>query len=907
MSAAHGLDAFFPPGAPAKKDAARAYLQAQRAHGLAAARAHASGQQVNLANAAAMDALVLHLFARAQKESAAHLPRTARLALVATGGYARREMALASDVDLLLLQGDAADAPAQKLAETLQRELWDAGAEVGAALRTANECIALARDDVSARTNLFAPRFLAGDATLFAEFETALRARLLPDAAAFISEQQRLRAARHERFGASLYLLQPNLKEGAGGLRDYHSALWCACALAPKVQSVRELTAENFLSAGEGEEFARALDTLWRFRNVLHGLRGRRDDQLTFELQDALADALGYTGGVELPVEALMRAYYQSARAVQTLSEIVLEECRARSTPGLALKSVRAVEEGFHIRDGALEIPNAAHLRRRPLRMLAAFAVAQQHRVPVSRSARRLLRDELALVDEHFCKSPEARDIFLNILESEHRVTRTLTAMNETGFLARYLPEWAHIVCRWQHVIYHTYTVDVHSIFLVEQLRRLWRGEYDAALPDLAELVKSAPDRAALFLGCLLHDIGKGRGAQYHAREGAELAERCLARLGLAGARAQRIRFIVAAHLLMSHVAQRRDLADPKVIVEFARAVGDRENLRNLYLATFADMRASSETGWTPWRRELLRELYERTSEYLEAGEADPARAAGQIEVQSAQRRADATRELHALGFSELRTRELFDELPRRYFMTHTPQEIARHARLLLVLRAEAPLATALRRMRDGWSELIVCCHDRRGLFGTVTGCLSACGFNIIGANVYTTRAGVALEVCRVTLPPGDARDHEVRAARFNENLRAALAGSFDPGEKLRTQRPPLGARRPIASREPAEVSIRSDVSDFYTVVDVTADDRHGLLYDLTRTLAAHGVGIFISKAATVLDRAADTFYVRGAKGERQLSSETKRALQSALAKAAAGEVATAVTTAPTSDGEHDA
>ncbi|MGH7287790.1 MAG: HD domain-containing protein, partial [Myxococcota bacterium] len=436
-----------------------------------------------------------------------------------------------------------------------------------------------------------------------------------------------MRLERHQRFGESLYLLQPNLKEGAGGLRDYHGAYWVARAAEPLVREVADFLHAGLLSESEAAELRAALDFLWRTRNQLHLLARRKLDQMSFELQERIARALGYPDDdVGLPVERFMRDYYRHARVVQNLSEIVIEQCLQRARPPEA-QPTRAVEEGFRVAANHLEIPHAAHLRERPVRLLLVFAVAQDHQLPLSRTARRFVRENLALVDEAFQRDPEAAAIFLRILASPQRVMRTLMAMNETGLLGRYLPEWDHIVCRWQHVIYHTYTVDVHSIFLVEELRRLWKGKYERALPELTELVRSVADLPALYLGCLLHDIGKGHRGD-HSTVGVQLAQGLLERIGIEPERRERILFIVRHHLSMSHIAQRRDLSDPKVIVEFARVVGDRQNLHNLYLATFADTRASSSTAWTEWRGELLRELFERTSEFLESGGDDPLRAA---------------------------------------------------------------------------------------------------------------------------------------------------------------------------------------------------------------------------------------------------------------------------------------
>lgn len=889
------LDAFLGEDV-AEQDAAqavRAYQAAWRAHLLAELHAGARGEALGRAGSDAVDRLILRLYQRALASYAppAGARPPARFALVAVGGYGRREMSIGSDIDLLFLAENVKDARTAHLAERMQYVLWDAGVKVGAALRDVKECIRLARSDETAKTTILVTRLLAGDTLLFDEFEKAVRSRLLPDPAAYLQARVQAVRERHERFGESLYLLEPNLKEGAGGLRDYHGALWAACAVAPGVRSQADFARLGLLSTSELREFEAALDVLWRLRSALHGLCESRNDQLTFELQVQLAEELGISArGSELPVEILMRDYYRSARTVQALSEIVTEQCLVRVQRAPAPARVSPVEDGFVVTNGALEIPGPELLRERPLRLLSAFAVAQYYGVPLSRDARRMIREALDLVDEAFCRSAEARDMLLRILGSDERVARSLSAMNETGLLARYIPEWENIVCRWQHVAYHTYTVDVHSIFLVEQLRRLWRGEYEEQLPDLAELVRSIPDRQVLFLGCLLHDIGKGYDSADHSKTGAELAQKILKRLGLSEERSQRVVFIVEAHLLMSHIAQRRDLSDPKVIADFAFRVGDRENLVNLYLATFADMRASSDAGFTSWRRELLRELYERSSEYLEAGEGGTEQAARQIHARSARRRETARGELLESGTPEAQVDAFLDAMPERYFGAHTPRQVVRHAAVVLSLKPGRNFVQAARDMRSGYSELIVCSRDQHGLYGKIAGCVTAAGINIIASQVYTTKDGIALEAYRVTTPPGLAHEHEEYWQRFERTLNGVLEGEIDLGKRLRDMRRPLFARRVIASGKPAAVSIRNDVSDSYTVVDITADDRLGLLYDLTRTMAEHDLEIYISKATTVLDQAGDTFYVKTRAGLRLTDLEAQSALSRALVQAAAGQ-----------------
>jgi [protein-PII] uridylyltransferase len=410
--------------------------------------------------------------------------------------------------------------------------------------------------------------------------------------------------------------------------------------------------------------------------------------------------------------------------------------------------------------------------------------------------------------------------------------------------------------------MYHTYTVDVHSIFLVEELRRLWRGKYEAGHPELTEMMRAAPDRPALFLGCLLHDIGKGLGGD-HSNQGAVLAERCLERLGLDPERRARAVFLVRQHLLMSHVAQRRDLSDPKVVVEFARAVGDRENLHNLYLVTFADIRASSKSGWTEWKGQLLHELYQRAAEFLESGEDDPQRALEQIEQRVRARRAGAQAELQALGVGNEKIEAYFADMPQRYFTAHTPRQIARHALVVMGFERGKLMTTAVREMRGGFSEFIFCARDVHGLYADVAGSLAAAGINILGSNVYTTKSGLALEVYRVTTPPGGDAERRLAWDGLHRILEQVLSGEKPLAEFLGRRRLPP---RRLTSREPPSVEVSNEESDFYTVIDVTADDRLGLLHGLVKAIADHGLEIYVSKATTILDQAADTFYVKDAK-----------------------------------------
>jgi [protein-PII] uridylyltransferase len=850
----------------------RACLQGVREYLVDLHRRGTPARVVNAAHSDLMDELIRALYDAAQLAVAAHPRRRGdRLAVLAVGGYARQEMAIYSDIDLLFLHGWRPSPWVKAICERMQYWLWDSGLQVGCATRDARETRRLAARDGTVRTALLDARVLAGDDRLGDELRARVRKDTTSSAAALIQARMDEIKDRHARYEESIYLLQPNLKEGAGGLRDYHAACWATVAAFGTEGSLEALARLKLLTDAEERDYRAALDFLWRTRNELHLVAGRKNDQMSFELQDRIARTFGYAEAEDvgaLPVERFMGDYYRHVRVVRNLSELVLGQCLTHARGRNARRVGHDVEDGFRIVEGHLEIPSVAHLRERPSRLLSVFHVAQLHDVPLSRTAQRFVRESLDLVDAVYQADPANTERFLAILGAEHRVMRTLMTMNEVGLMGAFLPEWQHIVCRWQQVLYHTYTVDVHSIFLVEELRRLWKNEYHAFVPDLTALIQNeVPDKVVLYLGCLLHDIGKGLGGD-HSAKGFERAVRCVERLGFSPERAARICYLVKYHLFMSHVAQRRDLSDPKLIVEFARQAGDRENLRNLYLLTFADIRASSSKAWTEWKGQLLRELFERTSEYLETGGDDPQRAFEQIQARVELRREAARKELHELGVADARIEEFFDVMPQRYFVSHTPRQIARHALAVFAFKPGDPFSMAVRAMKGGFSEFIVFTHDVHGLFATVSGALAANGINILGCNVYTTRSGLALEVYRVTTPAGGDEERAVAWEKVRGTLLAALAGEVDVSELVSQRRSVVGQPLPPVEH-PQSVLTSNSESDFYTIVDVTANDRPGLLFDLTRTIADLGLEIFISKAATILDQVTDTFYLKDRDGTK--------------------------------------
>ncbi|MGH7336480.1 MAG: HD domain-containing protein, partial [Myxococcota bacterium] len=584
-------------------------------------------------------------------------------------------------------------------------------------------------------------------------------------------------------------------------------------------------------------------------RNEMHLYAGRKHDQMSFDLQEHIAAAFGYEpeGPEGLPVEQLMRDYYRHARHVLNSSSLVMEQCLARVHGKPRRRRVRDVEEGLRIADGQLEIPHSLQLRRDPLLLLRVFAVAQRHDVPLTRKARRIVRENLDLIDDAYRRNPAAVAIFFEILRAERRVARTLMAMNEVGLLGRFLPEWEHIVNRWQHVMYHTYTVDVHTIFLVEEVRRLWKGDFEQELPGLTQLIRDEEDLLPLILGCLFHDIGKGLGGD-HSPKGAVLARRCLERIAADPELCDTVEFLVREHLVMSHIAQRRDLSDPRLVLDFARTVGSRGRLRLLYLLTVVDIRASSKKAWTEWKGDLLEELFEKTSELLETGADDMERATELFERRVETRRQAAAEELQSEGVSDAAISEYFDLIPQRYFISHTPTQIARHARVAMEHREGRLFTHGIKEMRGEFTEFIVYTRDVHGLYSNVAGVLTAHHMNILGAHVYTTRDGMALEVYRVSTPAGDEASREAVWHDFLESLGRVLRDEIGVAELLRRRGRPVGTVIAPSPRQPDAVEISNEESDFYTIVDVLANDRLGLLHDLTRVIAEHGYEVYISK-----------------------------------------------------------
>ena len=869
----------------------RAYLDAARAHLLEMHDGGAPPRAVNEEHAELIDRLIRKLFRLAEDRYFEAFPRlNFRLAVVAVGGYGRRELSLGSDIDLLFLYRGKENPYVETMTETIATRLWDAKLQVGAATRTVGESLRVGKDDLSTLTSYLDGRFLIGDPALFAELDRDVRAYMREHGEAFIEAKLAEQARRHESFGESLYLLQPNLKESVGGLRDYHTAMWIARATIWETRRAEHLLVQGFIDEAEGVELHDALDFMWRVRNQLHR-KGRKDDRLHYEAQEQLAQYLGFRESEAVRgVERLMRTYYLHARSIQRISKRVIDHARqvraARLVSGRHMPD--PVAEGFAIAGGRLEIPAASLLDERPVRLIAAFAVAQHHDVELSTRAQRLVQRKLALIDDAFRADPEASALFRQILSSPTRVYRTLQTMDEVGLLGAYIPEFAHLVGMWQQDMYHTYTVDIHSLFLVEQLRRIQRGRYRKELPLATELMREVRNPVLLYLGCLLHDIGKGHGGG-HSGKGAAMIPAVSERLGLRPDNAEVVQFLVMHHLTMSAMAEQRDVNDPRLILRLAKLCGSRLFLRLLYLVTVADIRSVSPVAWTTWKAGLLEQLYRNAAEWLEAGE--DAEMAPQFFLDRAMSQAASTSArsvemLAQLGVEKSEAEALLEQMPRRYLLENEPEEIAAHLRATLTFLESGAIARvepfrAAAPSAPSWG-LVVLARDRAGLFATVAGVLSSCGHNILAASAYTTRDGIALDLFHVDPTSGGPAEQELERSRIEKRIVAVLEGTAPIPAPQRSRTPLARALRVQAP----SARIENDESDFYTIIDVEAMDRPGLLHDIARALSEEGLSIEAVRASTRASRASDAFFVTTADDHKLTDPARQRAVEEAILRA---------------------
>ncbi|MGA7828318.1 MAG: [protein-PII] uridylyltransferase [Geobacteraceae bacterium] len=807
-----------------------------------------------------------------------------QITLVATGGYGRGELNPYSDIDIMFLHNGKDARRVEDIAQKILYFLWDMRLDVGYSVRTIQDCLEMSSSDMTVKTALLDTRYICGNKTLLKDLQKTVLTQIMTKGSdAFIRQKVSELEVRREKYGSSVYLLEPNIKEGDGGLRDLQTALWIG-KVRYKIQEPRELVMKGVLTEQELETYEGLLSYLWRIRNELHYLAGRRNDQLTFSDQSKVAAFLGYEDqGDQLGVEDFLRDYYLHATRVEQFWSLMVTKCLYRDDPSRKILGYlvrRPIGDGFYVIKGELTLPDETAFSKNPSLLMKLFEYAQKHDVEISMHVQNLVRANLHLVNDKFRRNREVNQSFFAILRSHKGVGSTLRKMHYLGFLIRFIPEFERVYCKAQHDLYHMYTVDVHSLFAIQEIIRLTQGEHRDELVLLTKLAGDIAKRELLLLAVLLHDIGKGEGGN-HSEKGAEMMPTIARRLGLSKEDSERLEFLVRHHLLFAHIAQRRDLHDEKMIIQFARQMGTSETLKMLYLLTYADLKAVGPEIWTDWKAMLMEELYEKTFAVLERGDF-------KYEVRS-DRLKKIRKDVLKLLENEYPVAVVKEELKAlsiRSLLSNPPVVIAEKVRMLLAL-GDAPLLTRIQHAPDvSYSNVSICTLDIPGLFSMITGVMAANGMNILGAQIQTSSNGKVLDVLQVNSPQGFIFTDPARWEHMEEDLLQVIQGKVQVQALVEKRHRPSVLVEKVKPRFPTVIEIDNEVSDDYTVIDIYTHDKVGLLYCISSTLTRMGLYIGIAKISTKIDQVADVFYVKDIFGQKLTSDEKLAEIKQRLFKA---------------------
>jgi [protein-PII] uridylyltransferase len=809
-----------------------------------------------------------------------------RLAIVAVGGYGRGTLAPGSDIDLLFLVPYKQTPWGESVIEAILYILWDLRQKVGHATRSVAECMRQARADMTIRTTLLESRFILGNAELFSEFRESFDREIArSDAREFVSAKLAERDARVMRAGASRYLVEPNVKEGKGGLRDLNTLFWIA-KYVYRVREAKELVAAGLFTAAELSLFERCEEFLWRVRCHLHFATGRAEERLAFDVQTTIARRLGYHDRSGLsPVERFMKHYFLVAKEVGDLTAIVcaaLEEKQAkpraifeRFLQPFRRRRSRAPQGDFIVDHDRISIVDADVFKRDPVNIIRLFWMADHHGLPLHPDALRAVTLSLRLIDANLRANKEANRLFLEILLSRNMTEITLRRMNETGVLGRFIPDFGKVVAMMQFNMYHHYTVDEHLLRAVGGLSDLEAGRMPEHQQLVDEILPTIVNRKVLYLGLFLHDIAKGRKDD-HSRAGMEVARSLCPRLGFTPGETESVAWLVEHHLTMSSFAQSRDLSDRVTIENFAAIVQTMERLKMLFVLTVCDINAVGPGVLDAWKAQLLRVLYWETEVVLGGGHSA---------VDRKSRVAAAKAELRA-ALPEWSDEE-FDAYAKRHYPAYWLKvDVARklrHAELLRQMNgASAPLATAVELDRTrGAVELTVVAPDNPRLLSIIAGGCAAGGANIVDAHIFTTADGLALDTIFFSRAFDFDEDEMRRAGRIAGLIARALRGEVVVSEELRAR---AKAHLPTDAFSVApEVVVDNSLSNVYTVIEVSGLDREGLLFELTNAISRLNLNIASAHIVTFGERAVDAFYVTDLTGAKIASPQRQAAIKRQL------------------------
>ena len=863
------------------------------------------GREICAQRANLVDIVLRHLLEAALgagKERAA-LPR---LAIVAIGGYGRGELNPYSDIDIMFLHPNSlrqVDGRAGEVVEHVLYMLWDVGFKVGHSTRSVAEAARQANADVLSKTSLLESRLVAGDAGLFADFKAEFVKRcVVGQEDAYIKDRIVNQSERHEKFGRTVYMQEPNIKNGCGGLRDYQNLLWISY-FKKRAHSTADLVEQKFLNETERRQLDQAYDFLLRVRTELHYMNKRAADAIVLSQQLQIADKLNYPQkNILRRSEAFMRDYYQHARNIYNITELLsdrlsLPDVTPRKPPAklfglLRRRKPNAVErfDGFMSVEGRLQPEESTVFSQDPGRLMRLFRHMQQRKLVLSPQLRQLIRRRIHLVDRTFQYSKSARETFITVLGRKGEVGSVLRAMHEVDFLGRYIPEFGQLTCLVQHEFFHRYTADEHTLVAIEKLDSLI-DTADPKLQNYKALFQKLEDPTVLYLALLLHDTGKASNARHHAEASALYAQKVAARLQLSPERRKNLIFLVDHHITLSSIAQRRNLDDSTTIAEFAGLVKTQANLDALMLLTLADGQATGDQNWSDWKETLVWQLHHNATLYLADGEAFYRRRRVEREGLHSAVRERIRQELHDDVDAH------FEMMPDRYFQTHTVQEICDHIRffhgfLRAHMRGDAltPAVKWVPQPNQGHSEFWFCGWDRKELLARIAGSLSIGQLNILGADVFTRADNLVFDIFRVCNTAFEAVTDERDMKRVEACLLKALATeTFDFTPLLESVMKRRGYHLSQEIDFPTRITIDNDAHPTYTLVDVVTPDRLGLLYNLLSAFGELDVQIALSRITTEKGAAIDSFYVTDLENHKVRGADQLAGLQQGLWRASQG------------------
>ncbi|MBL4613680.1 MAG: [protein-PII] uridylyltransferase [Magnetovibrio sp.] len=808
------------------------------------------------------------------------------MSLIATGGYGRAEISPHSDLDLMFLLPHKTVDNINDAVEWMLYMLWDMGLKVGHATRSVDEAIKMAKSDITISTSLLEARWISGDHALFQVFEDRFEHDVIKgQGAQFVKAKLEERDIRHERMGDSRYVLEPNIKDGKGGLRDLQTLFWIAKFLY-RVSEISELVKKGVLHKADALRFNKAQKFLWTVRAHLHYIAGRPDETISFDVQTDLASRMGYSDreGVSA-VERFMKHYFLVAKDVGDLTRVicaVLENQHAKKSritfPSFNFR--RRKIPGFKVEGGRLTIEHDEVFKEDPINLLRLFHEAEKYDLDIHPEALRLVQRNLKRIGKKMQKDPRANALFMDMLTSTKGPKRPLMRLNESGVLGRFVPDFGRVVAQMQYDMYHVYTVDEHTIRAIDILWRIEQGTLASDHPLSTEVIKDVQSRRVLYVAVLLHDIAKGRGGD-HSVVGAEVAQILCPRFGLNEWETQTVSWLVLRHLDMNRNAYKRDLDDPKTIKDFVELVQSPERLRLLLILTVADTRAVGPNVWNGWKASLLRELYYGAQELMTGG----------LPIQRREARANRVRKklIDQLDHWPTEDVDWFLALGHaNYFLSYAAEDLAHHGEIVRDAHANKTQLVLETRAVENMdvTEVLIHTLDHPGLFASIAGAMSLSGANIVDAKITTMGNGMALDTFWVQDVEGHAISGTEKLIRLKKRIEDALTGRLRPERELAAERSRQMPSRTHVFEVPPRVLVNNDASQSATVIEVNGRNRQGFLHDVTRALTDFGVRVTSAHISTYGERVVDVFYVRDVFGLKLDAPPKIKALRKVLLNA---------------------